>query len=118
VQRARLAVFPPGDAREDWKIVRALSGAVGRPLPFNSLAELRQRLAEKHLSFAAIDQIAPAAWGEFGEQGAIDPAPFTYPIADFYRTDPISRASATMAECADTFLIHHGHLAPRTGTDG
>jgi NADH-quinone oxidoreductase subunit G len=118
VQRARRAVFPPGEAREDWKIVRALSGAIGRPLPFDSLAELRRRLAAAHPSFAAVDRVTPAAWGQFGEPGPVDPAPFAYPIRDFYRTDPISRASATMAECADTFLAHHGLLPARTGTDG
>jgi NADH-quinone oxidoreductase subunit G len=118
VQLARRAVFPPGEAREDWKILRALSGAIGRPLPFNSLSELRRRMSEAHPSFAAVDRVTPAAWGQFGEPGPVDPAPFAYPIADFYRTDPISRASATMAECADTFLVHHGLLPARTGTDG
>ena len=94
VQLGRRAVFPPGDAREDWTILRALSGAVGRPLPFDTLAELRRRLRDAHPIFAETDRVTPAAWGEFGEPGPVDPAPFAYPIADFYRTDPISRASA------------------------
>jgi NADH-quinone oxidoreductase subunit G len=118
VQFGRRAVFPPGDAREDWKILRALSGAIGRPLAFDSLGELRRRLRESHPIFAEPDRVAPAAWGEFGEPGPIDPIPFTYPIADFYRTDPVSRASATMAECSDIFLAHHGDLSARTGTHG
>ncbi len=118
VQLGRRAVFPPGDAREDWKILRALSGAVGRPLAFDSLAELRRRLRDAYPTFAGIDQAALAAWGEFGQPGPVDPAPFHYPIADFYSTDPISRASATMAECSAVFLADHGALPARTGTHG
>jgi NADH-quinone oxidoreductase subunit G len=118
VQLGRRATFPPGDAREDWKIIRALSGAVGRPLAYDTLAELRDRLRRAHPTFAAADQLMPAEWGEFGQSGPIDPTPFTYPIADFYRTDPVSRASATMAECSEVLLRHHGDLPARTGTHG
>jgi NADH-quinone oxidoreductase subunit G len=116
-QRAQRAVFPPGEAREDWKILRALSGALGRPLPFGSLAELRRRLGESHPVFAEADRLRPAAWGPFGEDGAIAATPFAYPIADFYRTDPISRASATMAECSAVIGAERG-AAERTGTYG
>jgi NADH-quinone oxidoreductase subunit G len=117
VQLGRRAVFPPGEAREDWAILRALSGALGRPLPFDSLFELRQRMRAAHPIFGHIDEVVPAEWGSFGEAGPVDPGPFAYPIADFYRTDPISRASPTMAECSETF---HGDPAaqPRTGTHG
>jgi NADH-quinone oxidoreductase subunit G len=118
VQFGRRAVFPPGEAREDWKIMRALSNAVERPLAFDNLTELRRRLRETHPIFVKPDRLTPAAWGEFGEPGPVDPAPFAYPIVDFYRTDPISRASATMAECSDVFLAHNGQLLPRTGTYG
>jgi NADH-quinone oxidoreductase subunit G len=118
VQLGRRAVFPPGDAREDWAIIRALSAALGRPLPFDSLGELRRRLRSAHPPSAEIDQVTPAVWGMFGETGPIDPRPFAYPISDFYRTDPISRASVTMAECSDVFLAHHGELPGRTGTNG
>jgi NADH-quinone oxidoreductase subunit G len=118
VQLGRRAVFPPGDAREDWAIVRALSAAVGRVLPFDSLGELRRRLRTAYPILAETDRMTPAGWGMFGEPGPIDPRSFDYPIADFYRTDPISRASATMAECGDVFLAHHGELPARTGTHG
>ncbi len=118
VQLGYRATFPPGDAREDWKIVRALSSAAGRPLPFNTLGDLRRRLRDACPAAAEPDRAPAAAWGEFGEAGPLDPAPFVYPIADFYRTDPISRASATMAECSDVFLAHHGELPPRTGAHG
>jgi NADH-quinone oxidoreductase subunit G len=100
VQWAQRATFPPGEAREDWKILRALSAALGHPLPYDSLGELRRRLGQSHAVFAERDRVAPAAWGPFGEDGAAAAIPFAYPIADFYRTDPISRASATMAECS------------------
>jgi NADH-quinone oxidoreductase subunit G len=118
VQLGRRATFPPGDAREDWKIIRALSGAIGRPLPYNTLAGLRDRMCRVHPTFAEVDQVTPAKWEEFGASGPVDPAAFTYPLADFYRTDPISRASPTMAECSEVFLVHHGELPARTGTHG
>jgi NADH-quinone oxidoreductase subunit G len=117
VQLGRRAVFPPGEAREDWAILRALSGALGRPLPFDSLAELRLRLRAAHPLFGEIDHIMPAEWGSFGEVGPADPAAFTYPITDFYHTDPISRASPTMAQCSEAFG-GQPDTAPRTGTHG
>jgi NADH-quinone oxidoreductase subunit G len=67
--------------------------------------------------FAAIDQVAPAEWGGFGEAGAVDAAPFVYPVIDFYRTDPISRASPTMVECSAVFG-GNPEAQPRTGTHG
>jgi NADH-quinone oxidoreductase subunit G len=118
VQLGRRAVFPPGDAREDWAIVRALSAAVGKALPFDSLGELRRRLLAAYPVLAETDRVTPARWGEFGAPGPIDPRPFAYPIVDFYRTDPISRASVTMAECSDLFIAHHGEIPARTGTHG
>jgi NADH-quinone oxidoreductase subunit G len=117
VQLGRRAVFPPGEAREDWAILRALSGAVGRPLPFDSLPDLGRRMRAAHPAFTAIDVVLPAAWGSFGETGPVGPEPFRYPIADFYRTDPISRASATMVQCSKLFG-GHADTAPRTGTHG
>ena len=117
VQLGRRATFPPGEAREDWAILRALSGALGQPLPFDSLPALRECLRAAHPSFARIDAVEPAEWGNFGEVGAVGAAPFVYPVGDFYRTDPVSRASPTMAECSELF---GGDPAtqPRTGTHG
>jgi NADH-quinone oxidoreductase subunit G len=117
VQLGRRAVFPPGEAREDWAILRAVSGALQRPLPFDSLPQLRQRLRAAYPSFAELDQPPRAAWGSFGEAGPVDPVSFVYPIADFYRTDPISRASPTMARCSELFVARH-YTTPRTGTHG
>ena len=103
VQRARQAVFPPGDAREDWRILRALSAVLGAQLPYDDLAALRRRMETRCPHFARVDEAVPAEWGVFGVAGSLDPAPFAPPIDDYYRTDPISRASETMAQCSRAF---------------
>jgi NADH-quinone oxidoreductase subunit G len=104
VQRTRLAAFPPGEAREDWKILRALSEAMGAKLPYDNLGEVRARLAEVNPGLAAVDRTESAPWGEFGTDGETGPAPFVSPIDNFYMTDPISRSSETMAKCTEAFL--------------
>jgi NADH-quinone oxidoreductase subunit G len=103
-QTARQAVFPPGDAREDWKIIRALSEMVGRTLPYSHLSEVRARLAKENPIFGAIDTVTPAPWKPFGKDGACDKTPLSLPIDNFYMTDSISRASKTMAECTEMFV--------------
>jgi NADH-quinone oxidoreductase subunit G len=103
VQRARLAVFPVGEAREDWKIVRALSDVLGQTLPYDSLAQVRDRLAAVNPVFAGTDTVTPAAWQPFGAPGALADEPFQPAIDNFYMTDPISRASETMAKCTEAF---------------
>ena len=118
VQLARRAVFPPGEAREDWKILRALSGAIGRPLPFDALRDLRRQMWKKHPVLAEADSVTPAAWEAFGEAGPVAADPFTYPITDFYQTDPISRASHTMAQCSELFVQGRHEPPARTGTHG
>jgi NADH-quinone oxidoreductase subunit G len=116
VQLARLAAFPPGQAREDWTIVRALSGVLGKALPYDNLGELRQHLIQDSPLFAAVDQVEPAPWGAFGAAGALDPAPFAAAIENYYMTDPISRASETMAACTAALIDRNREEA--TGTDG
>jgi NADH-quinone oxidoreductase subunit G len=118
VQLAHRAVFPPGEAREDWKILRALSDAVGRPLPFDGLRELRRRMWNAHPILAEADVVQRAPWAAFGESGPVAPAPFAYPIDDFYRTDPISRASETMARCSELVVERRYRGTARTGTYG
>lgn len=118
VQLTRRAVFPPGEAREDWKIIRAISGAIGRPLPFNALRELRRQMWEKYPILAELDATTRASWQPFGEAGPVADNAFEYPIDDFYRTDPISRASRTMAECSELFVRARDETLPRTGTYG
>jgi NADH-quinone oxidoreductase subunit G len=115
-QHARIAVFPPGEAKEDWKILRALSDALGAKLPYDTLSQLRARLAKASPVFAEIETAHPAAaLGALGKAGNVDPAAFVSPIDNYYMTDPISRASATMAECTRVYVKGE---APRTGTHG
>ena len=100
VQLGRAAVAPPGEAREDWKIVRALSEAVGQKLPYDTLDDVRRHLCETAPHFARVDQVTRAPWGNFGQAGPVDGAPFAPAVADFYLNNPVSRASATMAACS------------------
>jgi NADH-quinone oxidoreductase subunit G len=116
VQQARQAVFPPGDAREDWKILRALSEVVGHKLPYDDIAGVRKRLAAANPAFAAIDAVKPAAWKDFGKEGKLDKAPFSLPVENFYMTDAVTRASKTMAECTEAFV--NSSKKEKTGTHG
>jgi NADH-quinone oxidoreductase subunit G len=115
VQQTRLAVFPPGDAKEDWTILRALSEVLGQKLPYDGLAQVRNRLVEVNSVFDAIDRTPRATWGPFGTEGTPSGQSLTSPIENFYMTDPISRASKTMAECTATFV---GCAHKRSGTHG
>jgi NADH-quinone oxidoreductase subunit G len=104
VQMADRAAFPPGDAREDWAIIRALSDVLGKKLPFDSLAALRQAIFKAVPHLMRIDQIEPGKAGDLntlaGKGGDLDKAPFKTIVEDFYLTNPIARASAVMAECS------------------
>jgi NADH-quinone oxidoreductase subunit G len=104
VQMAARAAFPPGDAREDWAIIRALSEHLGHKLGYDSLAQLRQALFAAHPHMMRIDQIEPSDPGDVRRmaqiEGMPDKAPFTSVVEDFYLTNPIARASAVMAECS------------------
>jgi NADH-quinone oxidoreductase subunit G len=104
VQMAARASFPPGNAREDWAILRALSDVLGQRLPYDSLAQLRAVLFKAHPHLQRVDHIAPADGADVERLAALagtpDRAPFHSPIADYYLTNPIARASAVMAECS------------------
>jgi NADH-quinone oxidoreductase subunit G len=102
VQFAKQAVWPPGEAREDWKIIRALSAYLDRPLPYDDIARLRARMVREWPHFAQLDTLVPAEWEEFGGSGDISPEPFVSPVTNFYITNVITRASLTMAKCAET----------------
>jgi NADH-quinone oxidoreductase subunit G len=115
VQLARQAGFPPGDAREDWTIIRALSAALGKALPFDDLAALRRAMHAACPHFTRIDELEPVSWGDFGAAGAMSGDPFVSPIANFYMTDPISRSSETMAQCTREFV---NGAEGATGTHG
>jgi NADH-quinone oxidoreductase subunit G len=104
VQMATRASFPPGDAREDWAILRALSDVVGERLPYDSLAELRRTLYRAHPHLMRVGQIAPGDPADLhklaARGGNADRAPFRSSVSDFYFTNPIARCSAVMAECS------------------
>ncbi|MBN9454751.1 MAG: NADH-quinone oxidoreductase subunit G [Bosea sp.] len=115
VQMGDRATFPPGDAREDWAILRALSGHLGKTLPFDSLAGLRKALYEAHPHFAALDGLPANDASEIGKLaglgGKTDKAGFAPVVADFYQTNPIARASAVMAECSALASGRHRQAA-------
>jgi NADH-quinone oxidoreductase subunit G len=101
-QMTRKAAFAPGDAKEDWAIVRALSDRVGRRLPYDDLSGLRASLYKGTPQLARIDalQAAPVAGLEALSQrgGTLEGEPFGLGVRDFYLTNAIARASAVMAE--------------------
>ncbi|HYG25616.1 MAG TPA: NADH-quinone oxidoreductase subunit NuoG [Caulobacteraceae bacterium] len=105
VQMGERAVFPKGEGREDWSILRALSERLGATLPYDSLDQLRAKLFADHPTFGQIDFVPgsiPTAFdlGGLGSDGEIADVPFASPVKSFHLTNPIGRASVTMAECA------------------
>jgi len=103
-QMTSRAAFPPGEAREEWAILRALSDTLGHRLPFDSLAALRQMLFKAFPHLMRLDEITPADAAAVltlaGRGGKTDATPFKAAYASYYLTNPIARASAVMAECA------------------
>ncbi len=104
VQLGMRAVFPKGDAKEDWAILRALSERMGAKLPYDTLDQLRAKLFVDHPTFGRIDYVpdTPASvdLGALGAKGALSDAPLSSGLKSFYLSNPIARASVTMAECA------------------
>jgi NADH-quinone oxidoreductase subunit G len=96
-QLALRAAFPPGEAKENWAILRALSAELGATLGYDSLAQLRQALVAEVDHLARIDQVLVNDWQALPVV-ALEKAPFAASVADFYLTNPIARASALMAE--------------------
>ncbi len=101
VQRTKRAVFPPGEAKEDWAVIRALSDVLKKSLPYKTLGELRARMEKQASHFARLDEITAAAWipPAHSPNFRITQLLLEEFITNFYMTDPISRASKTMAEC-------------------
>jgi len=118
-QMTERAAFPPGDAREDWTILRALSAILGKPLGYDSLAEIRSAIFEIHPHLALIDEIRrdeslnltklSAATSRIGKQ------PFGEAVEDFYLSNAITRASVIMGELS---AMKMGGASGATGTDG
>ena len=106
VQFGYRAVFPKGQAKEDWSILRALSERLGAKLPYDTLAQLRAKLFADHPSFGQVDYVAGPAGaasldlGSLGSKGELSDAPFASAVKVFHLTNPIARSSVTMAECA------------------
>jgi NADH-quinone oxidoreductase subunit G len=104
VQMANRAAFPPGEAREDWAIIRAMSDPMGKRLPYDSLGALRQAMFRAVPHLMRVDRIETGSAADVGtlagKSGSIEKAPFESSVTDFYLTNPIARASAVMAECS------------------
>ncbi|HXK53654.1 MAG TPA: NADH-quinone oxidoreductase subunit NuoG [Hyphomicrobiales bacterium] len=118
VQMANRAAFPPGDAREDWAILRALSDVLGHKLPYDNLGRLRDAMYQAAPHLAAIDAIEVVDGGDIDKLALVTAAPkkapFVSPVEDFYMTNPIARASNVMAQCS-ALAKERGK---GTGTDG
>lgn len=104
VQRGYMAVQPPGEAKADWQIIELIAKSLDRVFPYNSLAELRSKMVEIAPHFAELDVVVEAEMFSVGEAGKINSAPITATFLDFYMSDPISRASKTMARCKSDIL--------------
>jgi NADH-quinone oxidoreductase subunit G len=110
-QQGFLSVNPPGEAREDWRIIRAISAYLGHALPYDTLTELRARLVEANPIFGQLDAIRRLAGTNTEAPGSAGPPaaePFAPAITNYYQTDPISRASPTMAACV---AAHYAPIA-------
>jgi len=105
------AVFPKGEAREDWAILRALSERLDATLPYDTLEQLRTRLYADHPTFGQVDH-APTGdaldLAAVGAKGEVADLAFASPITDFYLTNPIARASVTMAQCSASTAAARG----------
>ncbi|MCW8084855.1 NADH-quinone oxidoreductase subunit NuoG [Sabulicella glaciei] len=114
VQHGRLSTMPPGEAREDWRIIRAASQFLGVTLPFDTLDALRGEMAGNHPALARLNagpvRGCTDSTGPAGE-GALSAEPFAPAVTNYWQVDPISRASAVMAECAATYLAPQPAMA-------
>ena len=115
VQMGEPAIAPPGDAREDWTIFRALSEEIAQALPFDSRGELRAKLREALPHLREIDTPPAESWDDFGKAGKIARGSIALPISDFFETNPIARASQTMAQCS---MMKRERAEKGTGTHG
>ena len=116
VQMAARATFPPGEARDDWAVIRALSGVLNHPLPFDTLDKLRENLRNSYPSMLALNSLTASKWDGFEpNEGKVDPAPLTNIVSNFYMTNSITRASETMARCTEELGVN---ALKATGTNG
>jgi NADH-quinone oxidoreductase subunit G len=117
VQRAERAAFPPGEAKADWAILRALSEQLGHKLPYDDLAALRAAMVKQAPHFAhpgapVHADTSASTWNSIGTEGRLDrTTSVTHAITDYYFTNPIARASETMAKCSQEFVTGPGKMA-------
>lgn len=108
VQRGFLATPPPGEAREDWSILRAFSAVMGKPLLYDTVAAVRHRLVEVNPIFAGEQDLGQRGCEDTSSpqaHGAVEVGPFAVSTPNYYLTNVIARASQTMAECSRTYVI-------------
>ncbi len=107
VQRGYVAVQPPGEAREDWAILRAFSAVIGKPLPYDDIQGVREHLAAVNPVFATVQALPRHGCGDqaspSGDPASVDATPLQPAVPNYYQTNAINRASATMAECTRTY---------------
>ena len=98
-------MYPPGDAREDWTILRAFSAVIGKTLPYDTIEALRARLEQINPVFGRVGFLPRFGCsdhtGPVGDPTVLSDAPLVSTVANYYVTDPISRASPTMAACVE-----------------
>ncbi|MEO1552024.1 MAG: molybdopterin-dependent oxidoreductase, partial [Pseudomonadota bacterium] len=109
-QMAARAGFPPGDAKENWAILRALSAELGATLPYNALPELRAKLAAEVPHLGALDAVPVNSW-QAEPRGKLGKGDLSSPVTHHYQTNPILRASQTMAELAKLAADHQTAVA-------
>ena len=104
-QRGRLAIFPPGEAKEDWRIIRAFSEGVGKALPYDDTAAIRAALVDASPVFGRVGEVQAGGCADMAGPagGAVDGAAFVLPLPVYHQADVISRASDVMAQCAATY---------------
>jgi NADH-quinone oxidoreductase subunit G len=104
VQRTRRAVFPVGAAMEDWAIITALSRAAARPLPYETLADVRDAMTSKHPHLGRLDEVFVNPWKPFGKAGTLALQAFGVAVPNYYMTNAICRVSPTMEACTAAIL--------------
>ncbi len=120
-QLGNRAAYPPGQARDDWAVIRALSGVLGQTLPYDNLDQLRAAMRQQVPVLGSIDYVAGAGADSFDPQkigvpGPLSDAPFELPIKDFYFTNPITRASLIMADCSGQYWSRQrGDISEKAG---
>jgi NADH-quinone oxidoreductase subunit G len=103
VQWSERAVFAPGEARDDWAILRAVSELVGKKLPFDSYDQLRSRMVKEFPQLGRRDALVDLPWAP-PKLAAKAAGPIRYPVGDFFLTNAICRNSPTMQRCSEELV--------------